>query len=117
MAALRGRLERGLLERVPGAYLNGHPELRLPNTVNLGFSGVDGQALLLNLDLEGIAVSNGSACTASSRDGSYVLIAMGRSPAQALESVRFSLGPGNTEAEVDRVIEAAAHAVGLLAEG
>ncbi len=117
VAALRGRLERGLLERVPGAYLNGHPELRLPNTVNLGFSGVDGQALLLNLDLEGIAVSNGSACTASSRDGSYVLIAMGRSPAQALESVRFSLGPGNTEAEVDRVIEAAAHAVGLLAEG
>jgi cysteine desulfurase len=93
---------------VPGALINTCAEHRLPNTLNVSFSGVDGQLLAMNLDLMGIAVSTGSACQAESREPSYVLLAMGRDADQASNCIRFSLGPENTAAEVDRVIEVVA---------
>ena len=108
---LRDRLERGVLERVPGARRNGHPTARVPNTLNLTFEGVDSEILLMNLDLLGIAASAGSACTAESRAPSHVLLAMGRSPDDALSALRFSLGEANTEADVDFAIAALADLV------
>jgi cysteine desulfurase len=105
VVALRDRLEAALRQAVPEAVPNGDSEPRLPNTLNLSFPGIDGTVLALNLDLEGIAVSTGSACTATNREPSHVLLAMGRTPAEARGAVRFSLGRGNTEAEIDRVAE------------
>lgn len=103
---LRDRLERGLTEALPDLRVNGHPEQRLPNTLNVTVPGLAGEDLVLNLDLLGIAASTGSACAAGDPEPSYVLTAMGRSEAEARSSVRFSLGPGNTEAEIDRTIAA-----------
>jgi len=117
VSELRDGLEQGILGAVADALPNGHPDLRLPNTSNIRFCGLDGEALLLNLDLEGIAVSNGSACTAGTREASHVLLAMGQRPEQTLESVRFSLGPGTTRAEVERVVEAVAATAARLREG
>jgi cysteine desulfurase len=105
---LRDRLERGILQRVPGARCNGHPTRRVPNTLNVTFPGVDAELLLMSLDLMGIAASAGSACTAESREPSHVLLAMGKSPEDGLSSLRFSLGEENTEADVDLVIAALA---------
>lgn len=103
--ALRDRLEKGLLERIAGSRLNGHPEHRLPGHLNLMFEGIDGESLLLNLDMRGIEASSGSACTSGSIDASHVLLAMGLDRAAALGSIRFSLGKGNHDDEVDRVLE------------
>ena len=85
--------------------LNGHPAQRLPNTLNLSFLYIEGESLLLNLDLEGIAVSSGSACTSGSLDPSHVLLAMGIPHEIAQSSIRFSLGWNNTEEDVDYVVE------------
>jgi cysteine desulfurase len=109
---LRGRLEKNLLERLDGVVLNGDPEHRLPNNLNLSFTGVEGEALLLSL--EGIAVSSGSACTSSTREPSHVLKAMGVSDTMAQTSIRFGLGRETTEAEIDTVIERVAGAVTRL---
>ncbi len=106
---LRDRLEEGILNSVPEVLINSCPDHRLPNTLNVSFPGVDGQMLVMNLDLMGIAVSTGSACQAESREPSYVLTAMGRDADQASNCIRFSLGPANTAAEVARVLEAVAH--------
>ena len=114
---LRDRLQRGIEERVPGARANGHPELRLPNTLNLTFPGVDGESLLMNLDLLGIAASTGSACSSGSVEPSHVLIAMGLSPREVSGSIRLSLGPENTEEEVDAALEALADVVRSLGGG
>ncbi|TFU15935.1 cysteine desulfurase [Thermus tengchongensis] len=110
LLALRRRLEEGLLA-VEGVELNGHPERRLPKLVNVTVKGADGEALLLAMDLMGVAVSSGSACSAGSLEPSHVLLAIGRSPREARASLRFSLGRYTTEAEVDRAVEVFREAV------
>ena len=80
------------------------PARRLPNNVNLAFPGIEAETLLLNLDLEGICVSSGAACASGTLTPSHVLTAMGLTPAQASGSLRFSMGPGTTEAEVEPVL-------------
>jgi len=102
--ALRDRLERGLLEAAPGARLNGAPDRRLPNTTNISFEYVEGEAILLMLDQHGVCASSGSACTSGSLEPSHVLRAMGVPFTAAHGSVRFSLSVYNTEEEIDRVI-------------
>ncbi|WP_243090423.1 cysteine desulfurase family protein [Thermus neutrinimicus] len=110
LLTLRRRLEEGLLS-VEGVELNGHPERRLPKLVNVTVKGADGEALLLAMDLMGVAVSSGSACSAGSLEPSHVLLAIGRSPREARASLRFSLGRHTTEAEVDRAVEVFKEAV------
>lgn len=103
---LRDKLIKGLLERIPQIRLNGHPTQRLPNNVNVSVASVEGEALAVSLDLEGIAASTGSACSSEDAEPSHVLIAMGVPVELARGSVRFSLGKRNTDAEIDRVLEA-----------
>jgi cysteine desulfurase len=103
-AALRDRLERGMLDAVPGTSINGDPDRRVPNTTNISFEGIEAESLLIALDLEGVAVSTGSACSSGSLEPSHVLRAMGGSNARTRNSLRFSLGPENTSAEVDFVL-------------
>ncbi|TAN61593.1 cysteine desulfurase NifS [bacterium] len=105
LSALRTRLEKGLAEKVPHITINGHPEKRLPNTANVSFEFVEGESLLLNLDMKGIAASSGSACTSGSLEPSHVLLALGVPVENSHGSVRFSLGKGNTAEDVDFLIE------------
>ena len=102
---LRDRLEAGVLASVRGAERNGAAEPRVPNTANISFDRVESESLLIGLDLEGIAVSSGSACSSGTLEPSHVLKAMGLPHLRTLSSIRFSLGTGNTEADVDRVIK------------
>lgn len=104
LAALRDRLEEGILRAVPGTDVNGVRTLRVPNTTNISFDRVEAESLLIALDLEGIAVSTGSACSSGTLEPSHVLKAMGFPPHRTQNSIRFSLGAGNTEADVDHVI-------------
>jgi cysteine desulfurase len=106
LSALRDRLEAGILAAVPGTAVNGAPEPRVPNTTNISFDRVEAESLLIALDLGGIAVSTGSACSSGTLEPSHVLKAMGFNAHRAQNSIRFSLGAGNTGAEVDRVIAA-----------
>jgi cysteine desulfurase len=103
--ALRDRLEQGILQTIRGSVRNGGGEPRLPNTTNVGFDGVEAEAILLLLDREGICASSGSACTTGSIEPSHVLQAMGVPLSRSKGSLRFSLGQDNTEADVDRVLE------------
>ena len=103
--ALRDKLEEGLLAAVPSAILNGHKTERLPNTTNISFEYVEGEAILLHLDRFGICASSGSACTSGSLEPSHVLRAMGVPFTAAHGSIRFSLSIYNTEDEVDYIIE------------
>lgn len=103
-AALRDRLIRGIIERLDGVRLNGHPTERLPNNCSLSFRDIEGEALLLRLDLAGIAASSGSACASGSLEPSHVLTAIGLSPETARGSLRMTLGAGTTEEEIDEVI-------------
>ena len=107
-SALRDRLMSGLLERVEGVEVNGETDARLPGNVNVSFRGVEAEALLMGLDLAGIAASSGSACTAGSLEPSHVLLAMGRGQDLARSCARFTLGPENTPEEVDYVVETVA---------
>jgi cysteine desulfurase len=102
---LRDRLSSALLEAIPESKLNGHPILRLPNNVNLSFAYVEGETVLLHLDMEGIAVSTGSACTSSSPDPSHVLTACGIGTELSHGSVRLSMGRMTTESEIEHVID------------
>ena len=102
---LRDKLISGLMERVPGAKLNGHPTERLPNNVNISFDRVEGEALLLRLDLVGVAGSSGSACTSGAIDPSHVLLALGLTPAQANGALRLTLSTDTTEEEIDAVLD------------
>jgi cysteine desulfurase len=102
---LKERLANGIQERIDMVHRNGSRDSCLPNILNMSFSGVDGEALLLNLDLMGIAVSTGSACSSGATEPSHVLLAMGIEPLLAQASLRFSFGRENTEEEIDRVIE------------
>ena len=105
VTGLRDRLEAGILSEVPGTAVNGGGSPRVGNTSNISFHGVEAESLLIGLDLEGIAVSTGSACSSGTLEPSHVLRAMGFSPHRAQNSIRFSLGLGNTRADVDRVVE------------
>ncbi len=105
IAGLRDRLESGLRNKLPGVEGNGDVAARLPNTTNLSFEGVDGEGLVLSLDLKGIAISTGSACTSGSLDPSHVLVALHKEKRWLDAAIRFSLGRSNTEAEVDAVID------------
>jgi cysteine desulfurase len=102
---LRERLRKGILETIPDIRINGHPTEVLPNTLNVSFPGAEGEAILLSLDLEGIEVSTGSACASGSLEPSHVLMATGVGPELAHGSIRFSLGRGTTEEDVDYVVE------------
>lgn len=104
VAALRDRLEQGVLDRVPGTAVNGERGARVPNTTNISFDRVESESLLIALDLEGIAVSSGSACSSGTLEPSHVLKAMGYPHHRTLNSLRFSLGSATTEAEIDRVV-------------
>ena len=103
MGALRDRLETGLLPHASG--INGGKASRVPNTTNLWFDSLDGEALVIALDLKGLAVSSGAACSSGANEPSHVLLAMGLSPERAKSSVRFSLHRQTTEEEIDRAIE------------
>ena len=105
VSALRDKLISGILDKIPDVKLNGHPTNRLPNNVNVSFKYIEGEALLLRLDLAGIAGSSGSACTSGSLDPSHVLLAIGLPHEIAHGSLRLSLGTDTTEAEVDEVLE------------
>jgi cysteine desulfurase len=105
VAALRNRLEGAVLAQVPGTALNGAAEPRVPNTANLSFEGVEAESLLIALDLEGIAVSTGSACSSGTLEPSHVLRAMGFPPHRTQNSIRISIGAGNTDAEVDLFLD------------
>jgi cysteine desulfurase len=104
VAALRDRLEAGILNGVPATAVNGTPGQRVPNTTNISFDRVEAESLLIALDLEGIAVSTGSACSSGTLEPSHVLRAMGLPPHRTQNSLRFSLGMFSTEEEVDRVV-------------
>jgi cysteine desulfurase len=93
------------VDAVEAVVVNGGGAERLANTLNLAFSGVEAEGIVLGLDLAGIAVSSGSACSAGTSAPSHVLLAMGLEPRLAAAAVRFSLGKDTTEAEVDRVVE------------
>jgi len=114
VAALRDRLEAGILRAVPGTAVNGAPESRVPNTTNISFERVEAESLLIALDLEGVAVSTGSACSSGTLEPSHVLRAMGLPAHRTQSSLRFSLGMFSTEEEVDRVIEMLPRLVGKL---
>ena len=105
LAALRDRLEQGVLNAIPGAAINGALEPRVPNTTNISFEGIEAESLLIALDLEGIAVSTGSACSSGTLEPSHVLRAMGFPPHRTQNSIRISLGQGNTEEQVDYFLE------------
>ena len=105
MAELRDRLETGVRRLVPDARLNGHREHRLPNTLNLTLPSLRGESLVVALDQHGVSLSSGSACKSGSPDPTHVLIAMGKSDAEAHCAVRFSLSHGTTEQDVDATIE------------
>jgi cysteine desulfurase len=104
LTALRDRLEAGILSSVSGTCVNGSPETRVPNTTNISFDRVEAESLLIALDLEGIAVSTGSACSSGTLEPSHVLRAMGFSAHRTQNSLRFSLGLYSTDDEVDRAI-------------
>ena len=104
LAALRDKLEQGILSRIDGTDVNGAPTPRVPNTTNITFDGVEAESLLIALDLEGFAVSTGSACSSGTLEPSHVLRAMGLPSQRAQNSIRFSLGQGNDESQVDALL-------------
>jgi cysteine desulfurase len=102
---LRDKLINGISERIPQAYLNGHPIHRLANNVNFSFSHVEGEPILIALDMAGISASSGSACTAGSLEPSHVLLAMGQHVDLSRGSLRLTVGQENTEEEIDYVLD------------
>lgn len=105
LAALRDALEARIIDEIEDVKVNGHPTKRLPGTLNVSFFGAEGESLLMSLDMKGIAVSTGSACSSGTIEPSHVLIALGLDPHTALGSIRFSLGRDNTMANVEAVME------------
>ncbi|MCL2410719.1 MAG: cysteine desulfurase [Treponema sp.] len=105
MSVLRDRLKEGLLKTIPKIKINGHPKDVLPNTLNVSFPGAEGEAILLSMDMQGIEVSTGSACASGSLEPSHVLLATGLGPELAHGSIRFSLGWGITQNDIDYIIE------------
>ncbi len=116
ISALRDRLEQGLLSRAPHSFANGARALRTPNTTNITFPGIEGEALVIALDLKGLACSTGAACSSGAVEPSHVLTAIGLSPEEARASLRFSLGRHTTAAEIDFALEIVPAAVEQLRE-
>jgi cysteine desulfurase len=116
IAALRDRLWQGIKARVSNAVRNGDPEQTLANTLNVSFPGLDGEALLIGLDLEGVCASSGSACMVGSVQPSHVLIAMGVEPKLASSTVRFSLGTHTSEYDIEHCLRALETVVGRQAQ-
>jgi cysteine desulfurase len=114
MKALRDYFWKRIQDRIDAVRLNGHPIERLPNTLNVSFEWIEGESLVINLDLLGIATSAGSACTSGALEPSHVLVAMGVPHLTAQGSLRFSLGKGTTEKEMDEVLEALVETVNRL---
>jgi cysteine desulfurase len=114
--ALRDRLINGILELVPDSRLNGHPEQRLPNNANFSFTGVEGESMMLDLDMHGIAASSGSACAVGSSEPSHVLQAIGLSYDLAQGSLRLTVGKDNTAEEIETAIHQVADSVRRLRE-
>ncbi len=114
LEALRNRLETGILHNVPDTGVNAGTVPRTPNTTNIYFDGLEGEAMVISLDLRGFAVSSGSACSSGAVEPSHVLLAMGLPTERARASVRFSLGASNTEGQVDALIEAVAQSAAQL---
>ena len=104
VAALRDTLERDLLAAVPGTHVNGRPDARVANTSNIGFEGIEAESLVIAFDLEGIAVSTGSACSSGTLEPSHVLKAMGLDPHDTQNAIRFSMGFSTTAEDVARVV-------------
>lgn len=105
ISSLRDKLRKGLLEKVPNIKINGHLKDVLPNTLNVSFPGAEGESILLSMDMQGIEASTGSACASGSLEPSHVLMATGLEPELAHGSIRFSLGWGITEEDIDYIIE------------
>ena len=101
LAALRDQLETGLLSRIPHTFVSGARSPRTPNTTNIVFPGIEGESLIIALDLKGIACSTGAACSSGAIEPSHVLTAIGLSAENARASIRFSLGKPTTAAEID----------------
>jgi cysteine desulfurase len=114
IASLRDRLEEAILSRIPGTVVNGARDPRVPNTTNISFDRIEAESLLIALDLEGIAVSTGAACSSGTLEPSHVLRAMGLPTHRAQNSIRFSLGAENTDAEIDYLMEKLPKAVEKL---
>lgn len=115
-SALRDKIIQWAAENIPDTALNGHPAQRLPNNVNFSFPGVEGESILLGLDMKGIAASSGSACSSGSLEPSHVLLALGQTAELARSSLRITLGKGNTDTEVDWLLAALADLVPRLRE-
>ena len=103
--ALRDRLQEGILERIPHVHVLGHPTKKLPHVLSVAVEYVEGESMLLFLDMEGIRIASGSACISRSLKVSHVMLAMGIDAALAQGSLLFSLGKDNREGDVDRVLE------------
>jgi cysteine desulfurase len=105
LSVLRDKLRQGLMEKIPNIKINGHPKDILPNTLNVSFPGAEGESILLSMDIQGIEASTGSACASGSLEPSHVLLATGVGPELAHGSIRFSLGWGITESDIDYILE------------
>ncbi|HAV10499.1 MAG TPA: cysteine desulfurase NifS [Dehalococcoidia bacterium] len=114
LTSLRDKLIHGLFNHIERIKLNGHPMRRLPNNVNINVEFVEGESMLINLDLEGICASTGSACSSSNLEASHVLIALGMHPVDAHGSLRFSLGKWTTEDDIQRVFDVLPKIIGKL---
>ncbi|MDX2153091.1 MAG: cysteine desulfurase family protein [Bryobacteraceae bacterium] len=114
LAKLRDRLEAGVLASVPDAHVNGAGSPRVPNTTNIRFDGIEGEAMVIALDLRGFCVSSGAACSSGAVEPSHVLTAIGLSKQDARSAVRFSLGQSNDERQVDELIGAVAECASHL---
>jgi len=106
LSQLRDKLIKSLLETIPSSFLNGHPTQRLPNNANIRFSYIEGESLILSLDMLGVACSSGSACTSKTLEPSHVLLAIGLKHEEAHGSLLFTLGKQNTEEDIDYVVNA-----------
>jgi len=116
MAAMRDRLQQGILSQAEDVVVNGDGASRVPNTTNIRFDGIEGEALVIALDLKGLAVSTGAACSSGAIEPSHVLIAMGLTSAQARASIRFSLGKQTTEEDIDFALALVPETVARLRE-
>jgi len=105
LTKLRDKLIKGVLGKISGSHLNGHPEKRLPNNANFWFEFVEGESIVIQLDLSGVAASTGSACSSEKLEPSHVLLAIGLKPREAHGSLRLSLGRWTTKKEIDYILE------------
>ncbi|MCK4559826.1 MAG: aminotransferase class V-fold PLP-dependent enzyme, partial [Calditrichia bacterium] len=114
ISVLRDRLEAGIMNNLDHVSINGDPAHRTYNITNISFLNIEGESILLRLDMHGIAVSTGSACSTDSLEPSYVIIALGVDPVIAHSSIRFSLGRETTEADIDKTIKAVTETITFL---